>query len=208
MVATLRASIQPERWPLRLLSLSPRLQSLTGVLPWRPISSLRHLELWFVETTPTVLRLRQSSTHLQRAALVVINRGIDPDVLDTMRTNARQFFHSPRTPSVSSFPAKVGCTVDRSGPRVERRNLRIDTLPDLKETFADRRDLPPPPGLRVRRSADNLWPAEPADFRAVAERYWRARRLLADELLSLFALALASNQRDRRLAGRPPRPGM
>ena len=158
---------------------------------------LLDLEPWFAgDDTDRRSLAATVDSHLQRCGfLVVINHGIDPDVLDTMRTNARQFFHLPEDAKRVVVPSEGGLYRGWIGPGRESNaaTYGIETPPDLKETFAFGTVEDLPAATRATSPtlyADNLWPAEPADFRAVAERYWRACRLLADELLSLFALAL------------------
>jgi len=75
------------------------------------------------------------------------------------------------------------------------RTYGLDTPPDLREQFfvgplddwaAHFRSFPG----AAKVYADNIWPARPAEFRAVFTAYYRAQERLARDLMRLFALAL------------------
>lgn len=155
---------------------------------------------WFEGDAAPRQRLADDvDAHLRRLGfLVVVNHGIDPDIISTCRSEVTAFFHLP--PEVkaevaqllsSESPAYRGWV--GSGLESNAATYGIDTPPDLRESFTcgpvDVADLT----LRSsapRWFAPNRWPADPPGFRPAAEAWWRAARVLADELLDLFALAL------------------
>ena len=155
------------------------------------------LEPWFAGTEDDRRALAATvDSHLRRCGfLVVINHGIDPAVLDAMRSAAREFFHQPKTQKGTVVPDEDGLYRGWIGPGREPNaaTYGIATPPDLKETFAFGTVEPLTDATRATSAtlyASNLWPEQPAGFRSAAEEYWRASRVLADELLTLFALAL------------------
>lgn len=155
------------------------------------------LEPWFAGDDADRRSLAATvDAHLQRCGfLVVVNHGIDPAVLERMRVTAREFFHLPEAAKSVVVPGEGGLYRGWIGPGRESNaaTYGIETPPDLKETFAFGTVEELPEETRATSPtlyADNLWPAEPAAFRTSAEAYWRACRLLADDLLELFALAL------------------
>ena len=100
--------------------------------------------------------------------LVVINHGIDPEVLSACRQSALEFFHGPED-------YKTAITYDGGayrgwiGPGQESNaaTYGVDTPPDLKETFGfgpvDLED----DSLRERNPswyAPNRWPAAPTSL--------------------------------------------
>ncbi len=138
---------------------------------------------------------RAVDEHLQRCGfLVVINHGIEPSVFAETRAACADFFHLEHAvkqvlaPQSEVYRGWIG-----GGKESNAATYGVDTPPDLKETFAYGTVDVPDQSLRERYPtwyAPNLWPEEPAHFRPAAERFWRESKLLADELLQLFALAL------------------
>jgi isopenicillin N synthase-like dioxygenase len=137
--------------------------------------------------------------HLCRLGfLLVINHRVPKAVIDDCREQCRQFFHLP-----AEDKAHVALTGEAYrgwvGPGLESNaaTYGIDTPPDLKETFAYGPVDVPDESLRVSKPvtfAPNRWPAEPAEFQTAAEAWWRAGKVLADELLELCSLALGLPQ--------------
>lgn len=138
--------------------------------------------------------------HLRRCGfLVVTNHGIDPAVFTEARAACSEFFHLDESakqeiaqPANGAYRGWVA-----AGKESNAATYGVDTPPDLKETFAYGAVDLVDETLRTRIPdwyASNLWPTEPAAFRGAAERFWRASKNLADELLQIFALALDLEQ--------------
>ncbi|MEM7143340.1 MAG: 2-oxoglutarate and iron-dependent oxygenase domain-containing protein [Actinomycetota bacterium] len=155
------------------------------------------LDAWFDGSDETRSALAaEVDAHLQRCGfLVVINHRIDAALLADLRRTARVFFHLPETVKGQTMPEEGGLYRGWIGAGRESNaaTYGVDTPPDLKETFAFGTVDALPDTIRAESPmlyASNLWPEEPATFQTLAERWWRANRELADELLRLFALAL------------------
>lgn len=132
---------------------------------------------------------------LQRLGfLVVINHGIDRDVLSACRTAALEFFHGPDDiKEAIAFDGGAYRGWIGAGMESNAATYGVDTPPDLKETFGFGPVELEDESLRERNPswyAPNKWPAAPAALRPAAEAHWRACKELADELLQLFAVAL------------------
>lgn len=132
---------------------------------------------------------------LQRLGfLVVVNHGIDPDVLAECRSAALDFFHGPDEHK-RAIAHDGGAYRGWIGPGLESNaaTYGVDTPPDLKETFAFGAVEVADDSLRDTNPdwyAPNRWPEAPEHFPGAAQTFWRHGNELADELLQLFALAL------------------
>lgn len=137
----------------------------------------------------------QLDLHLRSMGfLVVVNHGVDQEVIDNCRSQARAFFHQP-----ADVKRKVavgeGAYRGWVGPGLESNaaTYGVDTPPDLKETYAYGPVDVPEPRLvdeAPRWFAENVWPATPEGFQAAAEAWWRSARELTDILLDIFGVAL------------------
>lgn len=126
--------------------------------------------------------------------LLVVNHGLDRAILDECRRVARAFFHGP-VAAKARYGADDGRYRGWIGPGRESNaaTYGVDTPPDLKETFAIGAVDLADPMLAVTAPewfAENIWPVDQPDFQPAVERWWRAGRVLADELLRIFAMAL------------------
>ncbi len=154
------------------------------------------LDPWF-EGSPEVRRAlaEQVDTHLQRCGfLVVVNHRVPRAVIDECRSQARAFFHLP-----AEEKAEVALNGEAYrgwvGPGLESNaaTYGVATAPDLKETYAYGPVDVPDETLRERVPrwyAKNIWPSTPVGFRPAAEAWWRAARVLSDELHDVLSLAL------------------
>ena len=158
------------------------------------------LEPWFSGDAEARQQLaEQVDAHLRRCGfLVVVNHGIDQSVLTDTRAACADFFHSPEehkaklVPDNDAYRGWVG-----AGKESNAATYGVDTPPDLKETFAYGAIDVPDESLRAKYPtwyAPNLWPEHTPTLQPAAEQFWRSARVLADELLQLFALALDLNQ--------------
>ncbi len=137
--------------------------------------------------------------HLRRLGfLLVVNHRVPAGVIAECREQCRRFFHL-------AAGQKAAVAVDGAayrgwvGPGLESNaaTYGIDTPPDLKETYAFGPVDVPDESLRVTSPityAANRWPSVPPGFREAAEAWWRAGKVLADELLDLCSMALGLPQ--------------
>ena len=127
--------------------------------------------------------------------LVVINHGIDQQVFADCRQACLDFFHGPDEVK-QAIAHDGGAYRGWIGPGTESNaaTYGVDTPPDLKESFAFGAVEIADDSLRSSNPdwyAPNKWPTAPGSFVPAAETFWLEGRKLADELLQLFALALA-----------------
>lgn len=128
--------------------------------------------------------------------LVISGHGVDPDLVERTRATARAFF---------DLPLADKQRVARPAPHITRGyiGLHDESLARSRDPGAYGSDLneslmigpvdAPPPAVAAAGGAHfapNLWPAEPADLRAVWSDYYRAMGDLAATVMRLFALAL------------------
>ncbi|MCH8505033.1 MAG: hypothetical protein LAT50_12000, partial [Ectothiorhodospiraceae bacterium] len=143
---------------------------------------------------------RQLASEVDRACrdigfLVIRGHGVDEDVLERAQQAARAFFDLPserkRTyaPQDKRFRGYYGI-----GNTALAYSRDEDTPPDLFERFTiGPFDTPDDAYHRRFRDTffpDNIWPAEPADFRLALQAYYRSMESLAAELMGIFAVAL------------------
>ena len=77
------------------------------------------------------------------------------------------------------------------GESVLARTVGGDSPPDIKEGFGmGPLQLPAMGGPAAKYYAENVWPAEPGDFRQALSTYYTAMQSVSAQLLRLFALAL------------------
>ncbi len=142
---------------------------------------------------------RRVDDHLKRCGfLVIVNHRIPLEVFAQTREACADFFHQDEWMKRTLVPdAEVYRGWIAGGKESNAATYGVDTPPDLKETFAYGTVDLADETLREKYPtwyAPNLWPSEPANFRSAAERFWREAKVLADELLQLFAVALELDQ--------------
>ena len=127
--------------------------------------------------------------------LAVTGHRIDPALVDEMLAVTTAFFDLPME---TKLAARTGDLVGNRGyapPETEALSysLGVDSPPDLFEAF-NAGPTTPPHGASdevvAQFFAPNVWPDEPAELRAVWERWWQACADLGDVLTDVFARAL------------------
>lgn len=128
--------------------------------------------------------------------LVISGHGVDPALLARTRDTARAFF---------DLPLAEKQRVARPAPHITRGyiGLQDESLARSRDPAAYGSDLneslmigpvdAPPPAVAAAGGAHfapNLWPAQPAELRAVWSDYYRAMGSLAATVMRIFALAL------------------
>ena len=128
--------------------------------------------------------------------LVIRDHGVPRQTIERAWRAARAFFDLPLE---TKLRARAG---DPGNPRgyfpaeseTLARTLDIDTPPDVKESFSSGPPTPPR-GLADVDDFDffygpNIWPTEPASFRAAWSDYYAAMEQLGGRIMQLFAAAL------------------
>lgn len=128
--------------------------------------------------------------------LVIAGHGVDPALVERTRATAREFF---------DLPLAEKQQVARPAPHIARGyiGLHDESLARSRDPAAYGSDLneslmigpvdTPPPAVAASGGAHfapNLWPARPAELRAVWSDYYRDMGALAATVMRLFALAL------------------
>lgn len=128
--------------------------------------------------------------------LVISGHGVDPALIERTRDTARAFF---------DLPLAGKQQVARPAPHITRGyiGLHDESLARSRDPMAYGSDLneslmigpvdAPPPAVAAAGGAHfapNLWPARPAELRAVWSDYYRAMGDLAATVMRLFAVAL------------------
>ena len=129
--------------------------------------------------------------------LVVRDHGLADETLAAAWRTAREFFDLPLKEKVRS------CAPTPGSPRgyfpleseTLAKSMDNDTPPDIKESFSC---CPLRSPTQVDAPADeldffygeNIWPAEPREFRAAWEDYYRGMEVLGRQVMQLFARAL------------------
>ncbi|WP_410869775.1 isopenicillin N synthase family dioxygenase [Nocardia sp. A7] len=136
---------------------------------------------------------REVDEGLRRAGfLLVRGHGIDPALPAAVRAAARRFFALPVEVKERYAVAVGGRGWIGPGREANGYAEGTHTPPDLKETFAVGADTPTgDPAVDQVWFLPNVWPAEVVELRALLTEYTAAVRALSDELLALFAAALA-----------------
>jgi isopenicillin N synthase-like dioxygenase len=123
--------------------------------------------------------------------LLVTGHGVPDDLRSRTRAAARRFFGMP-TDVKQPYAVPVGGR-GWLPPGVEANGYSegTETPPDLKESYSVGSDAAPneadPDGFW---HPVNVWPAEVAELEPVASDYMARMRVLSDELLTIFAVAL------------------
>jgi isopenicillin N synthase-like dioxygenase len=132
----------------------------------------------------------------QTGFLAVMGHGVPDEIISQGWDAARGFFDLPMEKKLEVKMPYVGYPYGYSPLQAEAlaKSLGEETPPDLKESFSIG-PLEPvshaggEPGADFR-FAENLWPKEPANFRAAWSAYYRAMSELAARIMRVFALAL------------------
>jgi isopenicillin N synthase-like dioxygenase len=132
----------------------------------------------------------------QTGFLAVVGHGVPNEIISGAWDAARGFFDLPVEKKLAVKMPYVGYPYGYSPLQAEAlaRSLGEETPPDLKESFsigpldqaAHTANVPD----ADFRFAANLWPKEPANFRAAWSAYYRAMSQLAARIMRVFALAL------------------
>jgi len=122
--------------------------------------------------------------------LLVSGHRVPPELTAAVRAAARAFFALPEPVKAAYTVAVGGRGFLPFGVEANGAAYGLDTPPDLKESFTAGRDADPGRPGHEGWYAPNVWPAELPALRDLAERYMRACRELADDLLEICALAL------------------
>ncbi|MVU76734.1 isopenicillin N synthase family oxygenase [Nocardia sp. ET3-3] len=137
--------------------------------------------------------LREVDAGMQRAGfLLVRGHGVPEGLPAALRAAARRFFALPEAVK-QQYAVSVGGR-GWIGPGLEANGYAegTETPPDLKETFAIGADTRTgDPLVDEVWFLDNVWPAEVSELRELFLAYTAAVHTLSDELLALFAAALA-----------------
>jgi isopenicillin N synthase-like dioxygenase len=129
--------------------------------------------------------------------LAIVGHGVPVSVIDDVWSMTRRFFDLPDEIKRSAVMPRPGYPYGWSP--VAGESLAYSTgerrPPDLKETFSiGPADVTPAPAANRDAIefawAPNIWPAQPAGFRAALLAYYRAVSELAERLMVLFALGL------------------
>jgi isopenicillin N synthase-like dioxygenase len=123
--------------------------------------------------------------------LLITGHGVDPAVRGRVRAHAREFFVLP-----DAVKAKYAVVVGGRGwlpPDAEANGYAEGTAtpPDMKESLSFAADMPiGDPGVDKVWFRQNTWPTEIPALRPALTEYLASMRLLADELMSICAVAL------------------
>lgn len=127
----------------------------------------------------------------------VVGHGVPDAVIENLRQRAREFFALPvaekqKTPQPME---RIGRGYSQVGSRALAYSTGRQTPPDLQEGFGMGPIDDPPADIRGTDAERfffmrNIWPAQPAAFRAAFEAYYRAMEGLSRHIARLFARAL------------------
>ncbi|HYL68911.1 MAG TPA: 2-oxoglutarate and iron-dependent oxygenase domain-containing protein [Candidatus Limnocylindria bacterium] len=132
----------------------------------------------------------------QTGFLAVVGHGVPDEIVSGAWDAARRFFDLPMEKKLEVKMPYVGYPYGYSPLQAEAlaKSLGEETPPDLKESFSigplehcPHKGDEPDADFRF---AANLWPKEPANFRAAWSAYYRAMSALAAWIMRVFALAL------------------
>lgn len=128
--------------------------------------------------------------------LAIVGHGIPEATLSGAWNAARAFFDLPMETKLEAKMPYTGYPYGYSPLQAEAlaKSLGQETPPDLKESFSiGPLSHQPHTGNEPEaefRFAENIWPAEPANFREIWSAYYRAMSGLAAHVMRIFALAL------------------
>jgi isopenicillin N synthase-like dioxygenase len=132
----------------------------------------------------------------QTGFLAVVGHGVPNEIISGAWDAARVFFDRPMEKKLEVKMPYVGYPYGYSPLQAEAlaKSLGEETPPDLKESFSiGPLEQAPHTGNEPDadfRFAENLWPKEPANFRAAWSAYYRSMSELAERIMRVFALAL------------------
>jgi isopenicillin N synthase-like dioxygenase len=128
--------------------------------------------------------------------LVIVNHGVDQQVIDTAWSTATRFFdlaHADKMAAAMPYPGYPYGYAPMQGERLAA-SLGADTPPDLKETFSmgpiDAPATPPASPAEAFVYEATPWPPALPEFRPAMEVYFTAMADLVARLMALFAVAL------------------
>lgn len=125
---------------------------------------------------------------------LVVGHGIDADLIADTRRLFAEFFHRPEATKAAVRMPKLGMAGwAPMGMEANGYSFGHETPPDMKESY--RLGAHVLPG-RVALRGDNVWPAEPAEFRDTVTRYIAAVDRLHMELLRVCAAAAGLDDLD------------
>jgi isopenicillin N synthase-like dioxygenase len=129
---------------------------------------------------------------LQRTGFILVTgHGVAPTLARDARAAARAFFAQPDTVKQRYAAGGGGRGWLAPGAEATAYAEGTQTPPDLKETFKLGADIATDdPHVDQVWIAPNRWPAEVPDLQPVLTEYCAAMRVLADDLLALFAEAV------------------
>ncbi|APB00363.1 Gibberellin 2-beta-dioxygenase [Nocardia seriolae] len=157
-----------------------------------PIATV-DLDRWRAGGEDAARVLREVDAGMQRAGfLLVRGHGVPEGLPAALRAAARRFFALPEAVK-QRYAVSVGGR-GWIGPGLEANGYAegTETPPDFKETFAIGADTRTgDPLVDESWFLDNIWPAEVTELHDLFLTYTAAMRTLSDELLALFAAALA-----------------
>jgi isopenicillin N synthase-like dioxygenase len=160
------------------------------------VSSVPLVDLspWFAGTTEGRASVAAAIDAALRGSgfLLITGHGVPDELRTATRELARRFFTLPE-----AAKAKYTVTVGGRGwlpPGVEANGYAegTETPPDLKESYSVGADgAVGDPEVDAFWFQPNVWPAEVPELAAAATEYMDRMRALSDELLTIFAAALA-----------------
>lgn len=126
--------------------------------------------------------------------LTLVNTPLGAAEVERVIAAYRAFFALPEAQKRAVDMARTGANRGWGAPKSEQVDPAAN--PDFKEVFDCGRELPPGHPLAARNlavHAPNLWPVEPAGFRAEVERYFEAAMGVAMTLLRALAEAIGGD---------------
>lgn len=144
------------------------------------------LDALFAGDPAQAAEVRRGATEV--GFLVVTGGPIPPDRVASVIAAYRAFFALPEAEKRAVDMAATGSNRGWGGPRSEQVDPAAN--PDYKEVFDIGFEVP---GSALPVHAPNLWPAQPAGFRAELEGYYAEARALALRLLAAVAAAIGED---------------
>ncbi len=129
--------------------------------------------------------------HLQRVGFIIVTgHGVPGELPALVRAEGQRFFDLPKE-TKERYSSKVGGRGWLSiGAEANAYSEGTESPPDLKESFIMGAEGPARTGPDAAWFVPNTWPSESAGLQPMLEEYVTRMRALADELLTLFSLAL------------------
>ncbi len=157
--------------------------------------------LFTKSATDRELLVQQVSTACENSGFMIIrNHGVSERVIDECWQKSIAFFDSPLENRMTATSDELAHPYCYHGIEAESlaKSLGDATPPDLKETFnVGPLDTPCAvvdqdmrPEFSAFVNARNIWPQQPAGFQNALESYFKHIRVLSDQVMEVFALAL------------------